>query len=420
MNTDSFFCHLSSDRIAEMITTAKGPVCYAAPGLQKTIAQAMIKASKTLGPDLITVWIDFDERVIRMGYGDIEAVKMIQEKGIVIQHAAGLRSSFIIADEKGYAFTPTPLYLEAEPDSNIRNAICLTKEQIAEALSRLSPAAKAIAVAMASEQEEKERILNLPAEEDSIKVDTKIFCEVEHHLKEAPPVKFDVARQVRVFEPYLQYVELSLTGAAIQRQRLTIPPKIQKLGSSQELEGRLRTTFELIEKRGKLSSKPLEDELNEIRKNFTPSLGKKHGRVVLKGAKPHFLKRLSNFRTKLAEYQKEVSESLQNHLDESKVQIIDYYLKRVIDTPPDALLGQLFSGNEPTEEDARQWLESELDRIFPNAESLISKMKLEERYKDVTFETLNQEDFLDSVKLAFPHKDWEKTYNEFKAAGERS
>jgi hypothetical protein len=49
----------------------------------------------------------------------------------------------------------------------------------------------------------------------------------------------------------------------------------------------LRTTFELIEKGSKLSSKPLEDALNDIRKNFTPSLGKDHGRVVLKAAKPH-------------------------------------------------------------------------------------------------------------------------------------
>lgn len=40
------------------------------------------------------------------------------------------------------------------------------------------------------------------------------------------------------------------------------------------------------------------------------------------------------------------------------------------------------------------------------------------RYKDVTFETLNRADFLDSVKEAFPAVDWEKTYNEFKAAGE--
>jgi hypothetical protein len=62
-----------------------------------------------------------------------------------------------------------------------------------------------------------------------------------------------------VFEPYLQYVELSLTGAAIQRHRLAIPASIQKLGGSEELENRLRTTFDLIERGSKLSSKPLED-----------------------------------------------------------------------------------------------------------------------------------------------------------------
>ena len=47
-------------------------------------------------------------------------------------------------------------------------------------------------------------------------------------------------------------------------------------------------------------------------------------------------------------------------------------------------------------------------------------MKLEERYKDVTFETLNREDFLDSVKVAFPspEMDWNKAYSEFKAAGQ--
>ena len=92
------------------------------------------------------------------------------------------------------------------------------------------------------------------------------LAEVTTSLETAPPVRFDLARQVRVFEPYLQYVELSLTGAAIQRHRMAIPEKIQNLGGSEELENRLRTTFELIEKGSKLSSKPLEDALNEIRK----------------------------------------------------------------------------------------------------------------------------------------------------------
>ena len=45
-------------------------------------------------------------------------------------------------------------------------------------------------------------------------------------------------------------------------------------------------------------------------------------------------------------------------------------------------------------------------------------MKLEERFKDVTFETLNRSDFLESVKDAFPDVDWDKAYSEFRAVGQ--
>ena len=53
-----------------------------------------------------------------------------------------------------------------------------------------------------------------------------------------------------------------------------------------------------------------------------------------------------------------------------------------------------------------------------DAESLIQKMQLDVRYKDVTFEILNQPDFLQSVKDVFPCVDWDKAYEEFRAAGE--
>ena len=205
----------------------------------------------------------------------------------------------------------------------------------------LSPAAKAIAIARTRDPEEKARIANLPIEVDAIQVHDAQFELVNTSLKEAPPVKFDLARQVRVFEPYIQYVKLSLTGAAIQRHRLAIPASIQKLGSSKDLEGRLRTTFDLIEKGGKLSSKKLEVELNEIRKNFTPSLGKDHGRLVLKAQKPHFEKRLETFKANLAAHQENVADELQGQLGESRKQVIDYYLPRVVENPPDAMLGQL-------------------------------------------------------------------------------
>ena len=126
---------------------------------------------------------------------------------------------------------------------------------------------------------------------------------IEQSLKEAPPAEFDVARQVRVFDAYLQYVELRLTGAAIQQRRLAIPPSIQKLGGVKDLEGRLRTTFDLLEKGDQLSSRRLENCLNQIRKDLTRSLGKDHGRVVLKAAKPILEERLATFRDELNAHQ---------------------------------------------------------------------------------------------------------------------
>jgi len=327
MNNDGLFCHLSSARIADLIRAAQSSVCYAGPGIQVEPAKAMAEVAGRIGPELLTVSLDFDERVMRMGYGDIAAVQVLRDAGIVINNSPGLRSALIIVDGGGYTFTPTPLYLEADSTSDSdRNAVRLSPEQVAEALARLSPAAKAIAMARTDDPEEKTRIASLPVEVGATQVDENQFKQVDENLKEAPPVRFDLARQVRVFEPYLQYVELSLTGAAIQRHRLAIPASIQKLGGSKDLEGRLRTTFDLIEKSGKLSSKKLEEELNKIRKDFAKSLGKNHGRVVLKNQKATFEERLETFKSTLNAHQKTVADELNGQLEESRNQIIDYYL----------------------------------------------------------------------------------------------
>ena len=419
MNQETFFCHLSSAKIAEIVATAKKTVCFVGPGVQKQPAVALAEVAKRIGSANVTVLIDFDERVLRMGYGDIEAVKILRDAGIEIRSAAELRTALLIVDSAGYSLTPTPLYLEADPTDNSYNAICLSKEQIYEVLLRLSPAINSKEIHNAVTAKEKERLSTISTEVKCLPVNDIQFKTVQKKLEEIPPVNFDIVRQLRVFEPYLQYVEMSLTGAAIQRCRITIPPSIQKLGISKELESRLRTTFDLVEKSDQLSSKSLEDALNEIRKNFAPSLGKDHGRVLLKAQKPLFEKRIDEFRAQLKKHQEMVKSTLQKHLDESKQQIIKFYKPIVAKKPPDALYGGLFH-SKPTSENIAKWIESELDKVLPKAEDLVQSMTLDIRYKDITYETLNGEEFLESVKKAFPQTDWEKTYAEFKALGEKA
>jgi hypothetical protein len=296
----ALFRSLDSAAIASHIHKAQETVCYAAPGIQQEPATAMAELARRIGPELITVCLDFDERVMRMGFGDLAAVKTLRDAGIVVSSTPGLRTGLVIVDQDGYIFTPTALYLEADQrPTEAPNALRLSRDQVTEALARLSPAAKALAMLMARTPAEREHIRHQAVEVSSTVVADLQFAAIQKKLVEAPPVKFDIARQVRVFESYLQYVELRLTGAAINRHRIGIPKVIQNLGADENVESRLKTTFDLIERESALSSKPIEDELNELRKNFTPSLGKDHGRVLLKAQKPLFEKRLAELRAKL-------------------------------------------------------------------------------------------------------------------------
>jgi hypothetical protein len=113
-----------------------------------------------------------------------------------------------------------------------------------------------------------------------------------------------------------------------------------------------------------------------------------------------------------------VKADLQKELDRSRKEVVDYYFPLARANPPDALLGQLLT-QSPTDDDIRKWLDDELNKTFPTAEELIKDMRLDLRLKDVTFETLNQPDFLQSLKTAYPRVDWEKPYGEFQAMGER-
>ncbi|MCB1134134.1 MAG: hypothetical protein KDN05_23655, partial [Verrucomicrobiae bacterium] len=104
-------------------------------------------------------------------------------------------------------------------------------------------------------------------------------------------------------------------------------------------------------------------------------------------------------------------------LDQSRKEVVAYYLPLARANPPDAVVGQSLSP-EISDEHLAKWLDRRLEKVFPKAAALVQNMTLDYHFKDVTFETLNRPDFLQSVKSAFPDVDWDKAYEEFRAAGE--
>lgn len=139
---------------------------------------------------------------------------------------------------------------------------------------------------------------------------------------------------------------------------------------------------------------------------------------MLKCVRPRFDQVVGAFRVKLKTHEAVVREKLQSLIDGSKKQVIEAYLPLLQKRPPDALLGQIMR-SPPTDDDLRQWLETELQVVFPTANDLVDEMALDVTFRDVTFETLNEKGFRERIQDAFPKVNWDKPFEEFIAAKEK-
>ena len=251
----------------------------------------------------------------------------------------------------------------------------------------------------------------------TVHVSNELLTKTKQGLDLAPPIPFDVARQVRVFEPYIQYVEISLKGCHIERRTVELPLSIQGLDPDADLSSRLHTKFDLIEKSSNVSSKQMDSQINQLRE-LTKSLGKPWGRVLLRSTRSRFDKRVLEIRAKLEEHKKTVEDKLEEVLADSRKRLIEHFSGLVKAKPPDELLSQI-TNDPPTDEQIDSWLERELNKTFPKPSDLMSDMSLDVQFRDVTYETLNQTGFGEKLREAFPLVNWDKPFEEFDAARER-
>ena len=94
--------------------------------------------------------------------------------------------------------------------------------------------------------------------------------------------------------------------------------------------------------------------------------------------------------------------------------MVEGLLPAVKKSTPPALQAQ--ASGKPPAEVLRRYLDDELARVFPSAQSLIGEMKLEWVPKGVTYETLSNPEFQGRVRAAFPYENWDKPFREFEAA----
>ena len=207
-----------------------------APAFTESVAKAIIEKWRELGRDAVQVVLDLDPEVCRLGYGDLAAVKMLHETavqlGCSVHQQQGLRVGVIISDETTTLYSPTPRLIEAggEPGERLTalrlNAPILPSEN--------------------------------PTDLESLDLRTHPVhrADVEktaENLSTNPPVRFDLARKVRVFNARFEFVDFELHGLFLSRKRARIPSDLLGLAKQPQAQKLLRSSFQLIDGKSEVS-----------------------------------------------------------------------------------------------------------------------------------------------------------------------
>ncbi len=388
---------LTDTELMALVNCATRRLVVIAPGLSEAVARALGDVWRRLGPDAVQVVLDSDPEVCRLGFGEVAALEVLQqtaeELGTAILQQQGLRVGVVMTDETTTIYSPTPLLVEAGGQPGERqNAIRLEAP-------RLGSGNKDADTGLAQ--------MNLEATPIS-KADVQ---QTVDDLKANPPMKFDLAQKVRVFNAQIEFVDFEVRGAALSRKTVPIPSDLMGFAKDPKVQSLLRSSFQLIEKDAELSGESVTKLRKAIAHRYLKVLPK-YGTVVLRRDKVRFERAVKGLRWYIKGFARRQKERLQAAIDKNREVVVSTLLPSVIKSPPKRWRWSL--GNSSNEEGIRKLLDTELANAFGSADDVFQDMKVNLIFKGVTYESLSDPEFIEIAGKNIPHLKF--LYDEFDAA----
>lgn len=212
-------------QMVSRIENAKKRVIFVAPGLSRCVAKALIKAHS--GQVTVTVIVDASEDVCRIGYGDVEGFRLLNEhEGITPRSQPGVRLGLLVTDGDIMFWSPTPLAVDGERKEDQPNAIVLDGAA-GSGGTKETAGSGTIAKQIENNVEE-----GKVAEKSVERAD---LDKVVKKLEKNPPAPVDLARTVRVFSTKFCFVEAKLKGAECTERKISISSLLAKADLPEEL-----------------------------------------------------------------------------------------------------------------------------------------------------------------------------------------
>lgn len=226
-----------------------------------------------------------------------------------------------------------------------------------------------------------------------------------------PPVKFDLARKVRVFNARFEFVEFELHGLFLARKRVRIPPDLLGLAKQPQAQKLLRSSFQLIDQNSEISGERVTRLKQFITKKYLINLPG-YGTVILRNHKGDFQVAVKALERYVHRFRRRLKKRLQDAIEANRKILMSALLPTVIDNPP--ARWNRFLGGGSRDQVIERLLDKELTDAFGCSEDLFADMKVKAVFKGVTYESLNDPEFMRIATEEIPTID--DLHEEFDAA----
>ena len=423
----NFFSASTDKELADLILSARHTLVLVSPGFSKTVAEAVARQIKEVGLALaVSVILDPDPEVCRLGYGEIAAVeiltKALEKRQQRLMTQSGLRIGLVVADSEIFVFSPTPQLIEASSKTETRpNAIRISSviaavPAVADGAAKSSPESGAegagakpepvgisaqIATALAAScgvpaADTPER----PSEIGSKPLEPETLAATKKSLEEIPPRKFDVARRERVFSYQLEFVELSMEHYKLSGRSVSLSPELLGLdhdvekwhNSYRPFDDKELQTVRIKTNDGagrELAEDSLTKAVNQLRKKYLISLPG-YGSMIIIRHKAAFLKDVEALRQDLGTFKQHVEKRLARLQDEAVDRLVSVLLPRVRDNPPERWEYKSFNTlffSDNIESSLRSELQSSLGKALDAFDPEVKCL-----FKGVTYGTIKSDE----------------------------
>ena len=376
------FATINEKVLSEIIASTRCRFVFAAPGIALAVADSVVQLKQNIENVCIEVVLDADAEVCRLGYGVFAALERLTEAGVMIRKAEGLRIGVVISDDRAWVYSPTPLVIEDATKLGMPNAVAVGIEQADTLVKALCPTI--------GEARKPRSVTPEITPEIGLEQLTKRDIEVAREdLKQRPAQQYDLARQVKVYQSCLQFVELKAEGCEIKRHTVKIPPELMRLSSKSQDQERLNATCKLIDQSRTLSSEVIQKRIEELRNNMTYSVGR-YGRVMLRRDAEAFKQEVAKINSDIEKIGEAVQKDLERELKRCKTELIALLAPIVKRNPPQRLTN-LYPN--PSKAVIEEYLSDELADVIPNPQSICKKMAVSCIYKDITYPVLTDPNF---------------------------